>query len=175
MGWAQQANITGPEGPPGPGIRFQGTLPTVADLPTDAEPGDMWITEDDGHGWVWDGTEWVDSGQMQGSPGPPNVLSIGTVTTVPPGGSATSTITGTSPAQTLNLGIPRGDVGATGSQGPKGDTGATGSQGIQGPQGVKGDTGPSGTMTATIASSEPASPVSGQLWWHSTDKTLFIW
>lgn len=39
-------------------------------------------------------------------------LSIGTVTTVATGGSATATITGTAPSQILNLGIP---VGATGN------------------------------------------------------------
>lgn len=46
-----------------------------------------------------------------GPPGPPNVLSIGTVT-----GSATATasITGTSPDQTLNLGLPQGEVGPPG-------------------------------------------------------------
>lgn len=49
-----------------------------------------------------------------GSPGPANTLTIGTVTTLPVGSSATATITGTAPNQTLNLGIP---VGATGAQG----------------------------------------------------------
>ena len=45
---------------------------------------------------------------------------------------------------------PKGDIGATGSQGLKGDTGATGSQGLKGdagasgPQGLKGDTGATG-------------------------------
>lgn len=48
-----------------------------------------------------------------GLQGPPNVLSIGTVTTGAPGSSASATLTGTSPAQTLSLTIPRGDVGAS--------------------------------------------------------------
>lgn len=51
---------------------------------------------------------------LQGPPGASNVLSIGTVSTLTPGSSATASITGTSPSQTFNLGIPRGDVGATG-------------------------------------------------------------
>lgn len=42
-----------------------------------------------------------------GDPGPANVLSVGTVTTLDPAQSATASITGTAPTQTLNLGIPR--------------------------------------------------------------------
>ena len=67
-----------------------------------------------------------------GPAGPANSLSIGTVTTGAPGSSATATITGTSPSQTLSLSIPRGDKGDkgdkgdTGAQGPIGETGATG-------------------------------------------------
>lgn len=43
-----------------------------------------------------------------GPPGPPNALSIGTVTTGAPGSQAAATITGTAPAQTLSLTIPTG-------------------------------------------------------------------
>jgi hypothetical protein len=48
-----------------------------------------------------------------GPPGPANVLTIGTVTTVAPGQSADASITGTSPAQVLSLSIPRGATGIT--------------------------------------------------------------
>lgn len=48
---------------------------------------------------------------QQGPQGPPNVLSIGTVTTGAPGSSASVTITGTAPSQVLNLTIPRGANG----------------------------------------------------------------
>lgn len=63
-----------------------------------------------------------DTGEQgpQGNPGPANTLSIGTVTG---GASADATITGTSPNQTLNLTLPKGDKGDTG------DTGATGPAG----------------------------------------------
>lgn len=50
-----------------------------------------------------------------GPAGPSNVLSIGTVTTLAAGSSATATITGSSPIQTLNLGIPQGTPGGAGS------------------------------------------------------------
>jgi hypothetical protein len=63
---------------------------------------------------------------ITGGPGPPNVLSIGTVTTGAPGTAADVTITGTSPAQVLSFTIPRGDVGATGPQGPQGIQGIPG-------------------------------------------------
>ncbi len=43
--------------------------------------------------------------------GPPNVMSIGTVTTLPYGQSATATITGSSPSQALSLAIPQGAPG----------------------------------------------------------------
>jgi hypothetical protein len=49
-----------------------------------------------------------------GAAGPANSLSIGTVTTGAAGSSASATITGTAPNQTLSLTIPRGDTGAQG-------------------------------------------------------------
>lgn len=47
-----------------------------------------------------------------GPAGPANSLSIGTITTGAAGSSASATITGSAPSQTLSLTIPRGDVGA---------------------------------------------------------------
>lgn len=61
---------------------------------------------------------------IQGNPGPPNVLGIGTITTGAPGSSADATITGTSPAQTLNLTIPRGADGTNGTNGTNGAPGS---------------------------------------------------
>lgn len=74
-------------------------------------------------------------------------LTIGTVTTVQPGGQATASLTGSGLSHVLDLGIPQGvqgpqgQKGDTGPQGPKGDTGP---QGSTGPEGLKGDTGPAG-------------------------------
>jgi hypothetical protein len=54
-----------------------------------------------------------------GAPGPANSLSIGTVES---GADATASITGTSPSQTLNLVLPKGDTGPQGTiQSTKGD------------------------------------------------------
>ena len=83
-------------------------------------------------------------GGTPGPPGPPNILGIGTVTTGGAGSSAGATITGTSPSQTLNLTIPRGDKGDTGNTGPKGDKGDTGNTGPKGNKGDTGNTGPKG-------------------------------
>lgn len=49
-----------------------------------------------------------------GPAGPPNVLEIGTVETLPADQQATASITGESPAQKLNLGIPQGHPGKDG-------------------------------------------------------------
>jgi hypothetical protein len=65
-----------------------------------------------------------------GSTGPANVLSVGTVTTGAAGSSVDVTITGTSPTQTVNFTIPKGD------KGDKGDT---------------GDQGPAGSLTNLLA------------------------
>jgi hypothetical protein len=51
----------------------------------------------------------------QGIAGPANVLQVGTVTTGAEGSNVSATITGTTPAQTLNLSIPRGNTGAPSS------------------------------------------------------------
>lgn len=108
---------------------------------------------------------------LTGPTGPANSLSIGTVSTLEPGQSATAAITGTAPSQTLSLGIPKGSAasisvgtvttGAAGSSAtvtnagtssaavfnfsiPRGNTGATGPQGETGPQGPVGPTGATG-------------------------------
>lgn len=52
-----------------------------------------------------------------GPSGPANVLTIGAVETLPPGEPATASITGTAPAQVLNLGLPNGDIGGIGPAG----------------------------------------------------------
>ena len=53
----------------------------------------------------------VRSGEFKGAAGPANVLSIGTVSTLPPGSEATAAIVGESPSQVLNLGLVQGPEG----------------------------------------------------------------
>lgn len=106
-----------------------------------------------------------------GSAGPSNTLSIGTVTTGLAGSSASASITGTSPSQTLNLTIPTGNTGASGAVGPAntlsigtvntGTAGSSASASITGtaptqtlsltiPRGDTGATGATGTNNTTI-------------------------
>jgi hypothetical protein len=58
---------------------------------------------------------------ITGDIGPANSLTIGSVTTGAAGSSASASITGTAPSQTLNLTIPRGNQGIQGIQGPAGE------------------------------------------------------
>lgn len=67
-----------------------------------------------------------------GPAGPANVLTIGTVDS---GETANASITGSSPAQVLNLVLPKGDKGDQGDEGPQGPPGqdGTGSGDVVGP------------------------------------------
>ncbi|AVR57079.1 tail protein [Mycobacterium phage Pistachio] len=152
----------GPQGPPGPegaGLYIDGQVDSYAELPATAADGEVWIAGGllyryDG-GWPPEASgapvEGVPGPQgpqgpegpqgpqgeegpqgPQGLQGPANSLSIGTVAS---GTTASATITGTSPSQTLNLVLPKGD------KGDKGDTGDQGPQGIQGPAGVPSSNG----------------------------------
>ena len=57
-----------------------------------------------------DGTSWT-SGSVRGETGATPELSIGTVSTLSPGSSATATITGTAETPVLNFGLPQGAAG----------------------------------------------------------------
>jgi len=106
----------------------------------------------------------------QGPTGPSNTLAVGTVTTVAPGGAATSTITGTSPNQTLNLGIPSG---LQGIQGVKGDTGSQGIQGPTGSTGGQGPAGPSNTLAiGTVTTVAPGGAATSTITGTSPNQTL---
>ena len=95
----QQANVTqnptatgteltfsipkGDKGDAGVGINFKGELGYVGP-PTDkpTTEGDMWI-DTNGDGWVYEGTEWVDAGPIQGPPGQDGTqVSVGSTITV---------------------------------------------------------------------------------------------
>ena len=129
----------GIQGDPGAGIDIQGTVPHAPDdLPPTGEPGDAWMSSDDGHMWAWDDdtNTWVDLGKVQGPEGPQGPQGI--QGPIGPKGDTGAT----------------GATGATGSQGPQGiqgvpgPTGPIGPEGPIGPQGPKGDTGTSGEGVA---------------------------
>lgn len=87
-----------------------------------------------------------------GQNAPVNVVSIGTVATSSPGSAAAATMTGTAPNQTLNLTIPRGDVGATGATGATGPAGPTNSLAI----GSVTTSNPGENAVATITGTAPS-------------------
>jgi hypothetical protein len=127
----------------------------------------------------------------EGPPGPPNVLTIGSVEAGEPGADPEISITGTAPNQQINFVIPRGyegPEGQPGEEGPPGPptslsvgtvaTGAPGSQAQitirgtapnqlidftipQGPQGQQGIQGPSGRLAEFRGD-----PTSGTIQWR---------
>src|SRR6056297_1615079 len=96
---------------------------------------------------------------LVGPEGPSNVLSVGTVNTLTPEQNATVNITGTSPSQTINFGIPQGEAATVGAGTTT--TGAEGTNASVANSGTtadaifdftipRGDTGPQGEA-ATIS------------------------
>lgn len=66
----------GAPGPPGGSVRINGSVPTSSQLPLDAELGDGYITEDEGHLWVKisDPNTWQDVGLIRGPQGLPGEI-----------------------------------------------------------------------------------------------------
>lgn len=94
------------KGAPGTGLAIRGEVASVGALPTLNALGDGWFVGDDLY--IWTGAAWFNAGEIKG---PANVLSIGTVNTAAAGEPASATITGSAPAQVLNLVLPRGAEG----------------------------------------------------------------
>ena len=94
----------------------------------------------------------VRSGEFTGDAGPANVLSIGTVSSLPPGSKATASIVGESPSQVLNLGLVEGPEGkASTVPGPPGALANASSYVIVGP----GRPDVPSTTAGTITGAEP--------------------
>ena len=113
------AGPTGPSGPQGPsgpagenaiGFVVLGTLLNYTYLPGyptsySGNIGDAYFTQNDGHLWVWTGTNWIDVGTVAGPQGPQGPQGIG----------------------------PQGPRGPQGPQGANGANGPTGPSGPSGP------------------------------------------
>ena len=144
---------TGPEGPPGAagtGINVKGQVPTVGDLPPSGNTeGDAYTVAATGDMWIWDGTQWINAGPIQGPAGP-----MGPVGPAGPEGpqgdpgpaGADSTVPG--PAGPAGADGADGAPGAPGADGADGADGATGPQGDPGPQGIQGIPGTPGATGA---------------------------
>ena len=108
--------IEGPTGARGPKgdkgddaqLNIGGIVPTAEDLPVPGYLNQIWITEDTGNGWIWNGISWKD---------------IGVVLIGPQGPQGE---TGAQGPQG-----PQGGRGPQGEQGPQGQQGADGATGTQ--------------------------------------------
>ena len=141
---------TGEKGADGQGVTIKGSVDDESKLPTTGNTvGDGYLVN--GVLYIWDGTQWNNTGaNIQGPQGPKGDTGA-TGATGPKGDTGDKGDTGaTGPkGDTGEQGIKgdTGEKGATGATGPKGDTGEQGIKGDtgeRGPQGPKGDTGERG-------------------------------
>ncbi|WP_367390889.1 tail fiber domain-containing protein [Lewinella sp. LCG006] len=177
------AGPQGPAGQDGTGVQIVGTVATVADLPPTSMQGDLYIVQADGDGYVWDGSMWVNVGQIQGPQGPQGAPGP-TGPQGNPGPQGPQGVAGPTGPQG-----PQGPIGLTGALGPQGPQGTTGPAGIvgpTGPQGVPGPIGPQGPagqdgtgvqIIGTVASVADLPPTSmqGDLYIVQADGDGYVW
>ena len=96
---------TGEKGDPGAGLKIDGVVANQAALPNQSTDNTIYITLDNGHGWVWSGGRWDDLG----------VVLLGPPGTVGPEG----------PRGPQGLRGDRGELGPQGPDGPVGPPGPT--------------------------------------------------
>ncbi len=62
--------IQGPKGDDGASITLKGAVNSISNLPTTGNiQGDLYVVQTDGNGYVWNGTSWVNVGQIRGPKG----------------------------------------------------------------------------------------------------------
>lgn len=149
----------GPAGQDGTGISIQGTVATIGDLPAvNNEAGDLYIVSADGNGYVWDGSMFVNVGQIQGPQGPQ-------------GDAGPQGPTGMNGSDGIDGALgPQGNTGPQGDAGPQGPTGMNGIDGTDGAQGPQGDAGPQG-LQGNVGPTGPAGPA-GELELPYYDETV---
>lgn len=139
----------GQTGAPGSSISIKGSVPTSASLPvTGNTVGDIWIAQDSGNGYEWQGASWLNIGQFRGVPGPPGPVGpagpsinikgeVATSASLPTTGNAVNDgwiaqdtgdlwlWNGTTWINAGKITGPQGPAGATGPVGPQGANGAS--------------------------------------------------
>ena len=149
--WVNAGPLRGPQGiqgdqgiqgPAGNSFSYQGTVATVAALPTPSTQGFAFQVVATGDLHIYNGTAWVNAGPLrgpqglqgdqgiQGNPGSAATIGLGTVSTGAAGSSVSITNSGSSSAAVLNFTIPRGDTGAQGNPGPAGPVAGTTGQAV---------------------------------------------
>lgn len=109
--------FTGEKGADGTGVSIKGSFDNTSQLPASGADGDAYLISGNLH--VWNGTAWVNVGNIQG------------------------------PQGLIGLTGATGSQGIQGVKGDKGDQGIQGIQGLKGDTGAKGDTGSfNGDITA---------------------------
>ena len=145
-GLAGAQGAAGAQGSPGMGITFKGAIASSSNLPTSGMSiGDAYIADDTDHLYVWDGSQWIDGGSIQGPQGAQGA----TGATGAQGDQGLQGAQGADGAQGATG--AQGDQGLQGSQGADGAQGATGAQGDQGLQGAQGADGLNGAQGAVGA------------------------
>lgn len=72
-----KAGVKGDKGDDGTSVTIKGSVATSTALPSSGNTiGDGYITDDNGHLWVWTGTAWTDAGQIKGDSGQTPYLHI---------------------------------------------------------------------------------------------------
>lgn len=138
--------IQGETGEQGTGLNIIGSLNDESELPVEGSAGDAYLIN--GNIWVWDGTTYINAGNIQGAKGDKGDKGDAFV------------YSDFTPTQLSDLEGAKGDKGDKGNQGekgeqgeqgPKGNTGATGtngSDGQDGQEGAKGEKGDQGIQGA---------------------------
>jgi hypothetical protein len=130
----------GPTGANGTSVVLKGSAATVADLPTGALAGDLYVVLEDGNGYVSDGADnWANVGEIQGPAGANGI----------DGAAGTNGVDGAigpqGPAGIDGVNGIEGAIGATGIQGSAGADGSNGTDGAVGATGTQGPAGADGT------------------------------
>ena len=154
---------TGDTGPAGTSVQLKGAVPTEVDLGdiSGQATGDLYVTTDTGDGWVWNGIDWENVGQIRGPTGATGPIGP-TGPTGPQGPTGPTGAASTVPGPTGPQG-PTGPTGPTGAAstvpGPTGPIGPTGPTGPTGPIGPTGATGSFDTTFETVSQNLKAYPL----------------
>ena len=151
----------GDDGTPAPLLEYQGSVPTVGNLPPTGNTAGDTYSIDDGTGlyYSWDGTQWNSAGQVVkgdegqkgeiGAQGPTGAQGAGGTAGAKgePGSTGAAGTNGTDGAD--------GTDGTDGTDGADGADGAPGVNGTNGAAGQKGEPGAQGTPGTASAKGEP--------------------
>ena len=161
--------IQGEVGPQGAGLNIKGVDTYTNIISSVGTIGDMWVASDTAHGYVYDGTAWVDIGLLQGPKGDTGNDGYTPVKGTDYFDGAAGAIGADGPSA-YEVAVTNGFVGTEpewlasliGPQGVKGDQGIQGTQGATGPQGIQGIPGVA-TETTSIRNYSSNVATAGQI------------